>query len=71
MTTRLGLVLALGLALGATEQDAFLKAWSGIRGDAIAKHIAVERALVRGIGHARRVWLARRWGGYTGDQAGE
>jgi Zn-dependent M28 family amino/carboxypeptidase len=39
--TRLGIVLALGVALGAAEQDAFLKAWNGIHGDAIAKHVEV------------------------------
>ena len=41
MTTPLGLVLALGLALGAAEQDRFLEAWNGIKGEAIAKHIEV------------------------------
>ena len=41
MTTRIAVLLALGLALGAAEEDAFLEAWNGIKGEAIAKHIAV------------------------------
>jgi hypothetical protein len=41
VTTHIAVLLALGLALGAAEEDAFLKAWNGIHGEAIARHIAV------------------------------
>ena len=37
----IALMLALGLALTAPEQKALLDAWSGIKGDAIARHVAV------------------------------
>ena len=37
----IALMMALGLALTAPEQKALLEAWNGIKGDAIAKHIAV------------------------------
>ena len=37
----IALMMALGLALTAPEQKALLDAWGNIKGDAIARHIAV------------------------------
>jgi len=37
----IALMMALGLALTAPEQKALLDAWGGIKGDAIARHVAV------------------------------